>query len=129
VEDLTVDEFRKLVSEFSDPQKYPDAQIQVYIDLAIPQFNHCVWGYKLKFGEAMLVAHWMAIADAVAKGKLPVYVGSGSLATSKKVGDTAIGYSDVMLKQQAENPYMRTLYGQQYWFMVTHLSNMGMMVV
>jgi hypothetical protein len=128
--DITVDQFRALVPAFSDPDQYPDATIQQYINLCPIQFNQCIWGSKLIFGEAMWIAHWMTLYGAGNGTGPPIAVGAmSSYATSKKVGDTSVSYSEGVMEKMFDNPYLLTPYGREYWFMVTHLAGIGLMIV
>jgi hypothetical protein len=125
MDNITVDRFRELVPKFSDPTKYPDEDIQTAIDLAVLNFNSCVWGDKLQAGQALWVAHWLMFYGT---STIPAMT-RPSFATSKKVGDTAITYSDAVAGEMLKNPYMWTPYGQQYWFMLQTLPTTGLMIV
>ena len=126
MDDITVEQFRELLPAFSDSTVYPDDEIQSFINLAVVNFNGCFWGSRLQVGEAMWVAHWLTIAGS--SSNMPATIPMPSFAISKKVGDTSITYSDKILEQQMQNPYLRTPYGQQYWFMVQHLGPCIMIV-
>jgi Protein of unknown function (DUF4054) len=126
MDDITVEDFRTLLPAFADPEKYPDALIQTYIDLAVETFDQCYWGARLQVGEAMWVAHWLWMTTPGNSGAPPM--ASGVLPSSKKVGDTAVSYSDAVNEMLLENPFYRTVYGQAYLHMIELLGPTIMIV-
>lgn len=107
---MTPAEFKARFPEFASET---DQRVQLFIDDADPLFDQERWGDLYPAGVANLVAHEIVMANAqtVAAGKL------SKLSTdtlTKKVGDVQVGKDTMLLNKQAENPYLRTLYGQKY---------------
>jgi Protein of unknown function (DUF4054) len=126
MDDITVEDFRALLPQFADAEKYPDALIQMYIDLAVQAFDQCYWGARLQVGEAMWIAHWLTVTTPGISGTAPI--AGGVLPSSKKVGDTAVSYSDAVNQMLLENPFYRTGYGQAYMHMIEMLGPTIMIV-
>lgn len=126
MEHLTVARFRELLPAFSDPEKYTDDQIQAQIDLLQCAFNPCVWGCKMELGEAYWIAHNLLVGSMLETSP----IGGGSYASSKKVGDTAVTYSQGIIEATMKNPYLWTRYGQLYKQLSDSLpASIGLMIV
>lgn len=67
---VTVESFRAAFPVYADRIKYPDAQIQFYIDLGYKLHNVDRWGDILDFGVSLWVAHSLAI-DSQSAGTTP----------------------------------------------------------
>jgi len=89
-----------------------DPTIARWIARATPYFNVGIWDDLYTDGIFYWVAHNIA---------LEAYLGStfqtagGALdAIGKRVGSVSINYSDKITELKAKDPYMRTVYGQEY---------------
>lgn len=117
---MTPAEFAAIFPEFSD---IPMESVQKQIDMAQPYFNAARWGSFLSEGMGNLIAHQLALSAQNSSSN-----GLSSDATKKRVGDVEVMNSDAMLLKKAENPYMRTLYGQRYLYLMK-LIGAGVIVV
>jgi Protein of unknown function (DUF4054) len=99
-------------------------------------FDPCVWGPWLQWGEALWVAHWLTLremwfggwdvdnpqADLWMRGVIQTGVSSFSAGSVSWSKDTSL------LDEQAKNPYMRTLFGQEFYAMQAKLA-VGLVMV
>lgn len=115
----TVQGFRTLFPEFA---ANTDPQVQMHLDLALAEVNAEVWDEALyDYAVYYLAAHYLLQYDwrngIVVPGQpKPSWWNSGIAAmTSKKVGDVSVTYSEQMLAQGLDNPYLWTPYGLWYW--------------
>lgn len=107
---MTPAEFKTRFPEFASEA---DPRVQLFIDDADPLFDQECWGDLYPVGLANLVAHEMTMANAqTAQGGSVMAMTNDDLTT--KVGDVQVTKDTGLLNKQAENPYMRTLYGQKY---------------
>lgn len=107
---MTPTEFKARFPEFSSET---NDRVQLFINDADPLFDQSRWDTLYPVGIANLVAHELVIANqqTAAAGQI------GKLSNdtlTKKVGDVQVGKDTMLLNKQAENPYMRTSYGQKY---------------
>lgn len=107
---MTPTEFKARFPEFSSET---DGRVQLFINDADPLFDQSRWDDLYSVGLANLVAHELVVANeqTAAAGKI------GRLANdtlTKKVGDVQVTKDTMLLNKQAQNPYMRTSYGQKY---------------
>lgn len=125
-EHLTVAKFRELMPAFADEDKYPDADIERWIERAKCAFNVCIWGCSLEWGEANWIAHQLSLTGTEA---VPP-IARMSFATSKRVGDTAVSYSEGIATAIMKEPFLWTPYGQQYLSLRDSLSGgIGLLIV
>lgn len=107
---MTPTEFKARFPEFSSET---NDRVQLFINDADPLFDQARWDDLYPVGLANLVAHELVVANVqtAAAGQI------GKLSNdtlTKKVGDVQSGKDSMLLNKQAENPYMRTTYGQKY---------------
>lgn len=107
---MTPSEFKELFPEFA---AVADARVQLFIERSAPHFDVPRWGDLYADGVAYWVAHELALAN------VQTAQGGGAKALtndilSKKVGDVQVTKDSGLLNRQADNPYLRTYYGQQY---------------
>lgn len=123
---ITVQQFRALLPAFADTEKYPDWMIEMQIMAAECKFNPCVWGCQLFLGEAYWIAHNLLVNEMLEQSPL----GASSFALSKRVGDTAVTYSESMVLKLAASPNYWTRYGQLYEQLANSLTaGIGIMIV
>lgn len=110
---MTPSDFKTLFPEFTTET---DARVQLFIDRADPHFDIERWDDLYPEGVANFVAHNMALANAqTAQGGSVGAMSNDNML--KKVGDIQVMKDTGLLNKQAENPFMRTLYGQQYLYL------------
>lgn len=107
---MTPSEFKVLFPAFADED---EGRIAIVIASAKPYFDVARWGAFYSDGLGNWTAHKIALANALA-GQ-----GSGSKTLSsdiitKSVGDVSVGRDSALLNMSAKNPFMRTIYGQEY---------------
>lgn len=107
---MTPTEFKARFPEFSSET---DDRVQLFINDADPLFDQARWDDLYPVGLANLVAHELVVANeqTAAAGKISRLAND---TLTKKVGDVQVGKDTMLLNKQAENPYMRTSYGQKY---------------
>ncbi|MES2587005.1 MAG: DUF4054 domain-containing protein [Pseudomonadota bacterium] len=106
---MTPTDFKALFPEFST---VTDTVLQAQLDMALPSFNLSRWGDYLDEGMGSYVAHSLVLRGIQAVN------GVSTDFNMKKVGDVQVQSSDLMLQKKAENPFMRSLYGQRYLYLV-----------
>lgn len=106
---MTPAEFKARFPEFASET---DQRVQLFIDDADPLFDQERWGDLYPAGVANLVAHELVMANQrVAQGS-SASLNNDDLTT--KVGDVQVAKDTMLLNKQADNPYLRTFYGQKY---------------
>ena len=107
--------FRAVFPEFGDSAKYPDAQVQYYLDFAVQSLRPEAWRNLLERGTGLFVAHYLAMSAVSRAGTIP---GRGQLGivASKSVGPASISYDNSAISAQADaGHWALTSYGLMYW--------------
>lgn len=107
--------FRAVFPEFGDSAKYPDAQVQYYLDFAVQSLRPEAWCNLLERGTGLFVAHYLAMSAVSGSGAIP---GRGQLGivASKSVGPASISYDNSAISAQADTGHWAlTSYGLMYW--------------
>lgn len=107
--------FRAVFPEFGDAAKYPDAQVQYYLDFAVQSLRPEAWRNLLERGTGLFVAHYLAMSAVSGSGAIP---GRGQLGivASKSVGPASISYDNGAISAQADaGHWALTSYGLMYW--------------
>ena len=107
--------FRAVFPEFMDAAKYPDAQVQYYLDFAVQSLRPEAWRNLLERGTGLFVAHYLAMSAISRAGTVP---GRGQLGivASKSVGPASISYDNSAISAQADaGHWALTSYGLMYW--------------
>lgn len=107
---MTPAEFKIIFPTFDGED---NARVQYALDSAAPFFDVARWDDLYTQGLANYAAHTltMTVVAAVSVGGVAAV---SDVATVKKVGDVSVSKSEIMLDKQAKNPFLRTLYGQEY---------------
>jgi hypothetical protein len=105
---MTPAEFKTRFPEFTSET---DQRVQLFIDDAASFFDVERWDDLYEVGVAYFVAHELAQANAAtaAGGQ----AGAGDDLTTK-VGDVSVTRDTTLLNKQANDPFMKTAYGQKY---------------
>lgn len=109
---VTVAQFRAQFPEFS---YVTDAVIQNWITKATPFFDPIRWDDLLNLGVMYWVAHQITLATANATQPLT------DDSTMQKAGDVSYQRDSRLVNAQAEDPYMRTTYGQMYRYYMRYV--------
>ena len=107
--------FRAVFPEFGDAAKYPDVQVQYYLDFAVQSLRPEAWRNLLERGTGLFVAHYLAMSAISRAGTVP---GRGQLGivASKSVGPASISYDNSAISAQADaGHWALTSYGLMYW--------------
>ena len=107
--------FRAVFPEFVDAAKYPDVQVQYYLDFAVQSLRPEAWRNLLERGTGLFVAHYLAMSAVSRAGTVP---GRGQLGivASKSVGPASISYDNSAISAQADaGHWALTSYGLMYW--------------
>lgn len=114
---VTPTTFRVAFPEFADAVKYPDPQVQFYIDLSGKMMNAGRWGELLDFGAQLFVAHNLALQRAriltANAGGTPGQ--AKGIQTSKSVGSVSVSYDASSVTEEGAGHWNLTIYGQQYY--------------
>ena len=107
--------FRAVFPEFGNAAKYPDVQVQYYLDFAVQSLRPEAWRNLLERGTGLFVAHYLAMSAISRAGTVP---GRGQLGivASKSVGPASISYDNSAISAQADaGHWALTSYGLMYW--------------
>ena len=107
--------FRAVFPELGDAAKYPDVQVQYYLDFAVQSLRPEAWRNLLERGTGLFVAHYLAMSAVSGSGAIP---GRGQLGivASKSVGPASISYDNSAISAQADaGHWALTSYGLMYW--------------
>jgi hypothetical protein len=106
---MTPSEFKAAMPAFLDED---DSTIQRWITRSTPYFNVDAWDDLYSDGLLYWVAHSIVLEGAL--GATLATAGGGQDAVGKAVGKVSVRYSDRIVELKANDPYMRTTYGQEY---------------
>ena len=108
---MTVAEFKTMMPEF---QNELDANVTAALSSASLYLDPVAWDTFYGEGLANLAAHRLATS-----GKLGAATAKGDgAATSKTVGSATIMRDGQNIAAQMANPFLRTIYGQRYQYLV-----------
>jgi hypothetical protein len=85
--------------------------IQRHITAADPYLDVTVWGDRYTDGLGHFVGHRMEME----RRRIAGGAASAGDAIEKRVGAVTVRRSEEMAKAQAENPYLETLHGREFW--------------
>lgn len=105
---MTPAEFKARYSQFATEG---DGRVQIFLDEAATEMDEVRWADHFARGHGLLTAHSLTLANQEATTPGAVVA---DLTTQKKVGDVSVSRSEAMLQAQADDPLMRTAYGQEF---------------
>lgn len=132
---MTPAAFRAVMTAFADPEKFPDPQVQFWLDQSELQLPVARWGEMRDMGLMFLTAHRLTMAAAAAKaadgtGGMDAAQG-GVVSESKGVGsiNTSIGRAGAAVTGDVDaGQYNATSYGQQYWALARSIGAGGLVL-
>jgi hypothetical protein len=126
---VTPSEFRQSFpdGEFNDPSSLPDSYIQKFLDAAAPDFNVKRWGSRYSEGLACNVAHRIVVSKAQAAKSIS-QTDANDVVTRAISGAVSMTKDAELLRQQAQDPYLRTTYGQRYAYLRNLVGRGGLTV-
>lgn len=89
--------------------------IQAAIDDADPFFDRCRWCNLYEQGLGNFVAHNLTMDAALQAGTLSA-ISTEADYTSKSVGEVSVSKDAGLISKYANDPFMRTIYGQRYLY-------------
>ena len=108
---VTPTTFKARYTEFASTS---DARVQVYIDDAELEMNESQWGDLYDRGLSALTAHLLSIADKnAASGGAGTSLTGG--VSSRSVGSVSVSFGTSSSSGSAEDFYLSTSYGADYW--------------
>jgi hypothetical protein len=113
---VTLESFKLRFPEFASES---DVKIQIYLDDSVWMFDSERWGEALDLGTCNYIAHNLTLANQILFVAGSTFPGSAALTsandwTSKSVGDVSVTRNAELTKAQADNPFLKTTYGQEY---------------
>jgi hypothetical protein len=122
-EHISLEEFRLVMPCFGDPAKYSNDMILRYIDMLPSRFRLCTWGANMHHAQALWIAHHLLMDDMGCPNEGGgALAGLSNFATSKRVGDVSVTYSNIISEKALDNPYYLTQYGREYLFMLKNMA-------
>lgn len=123
---VTVQQFQAAFPVFSDSNKFPEPQVQFWLDLADKVHNADRWGDVLSTGIMLYVAHhlsgdYMATKE-VARGGAP---GLRSGVISSEGGDNVnVSFDTTIGSEEGAGHFNTTIFGKR-WFALAQLHGAG----
>lgn len=121
-------QFRADFPSFADTTKFPDAQIQRFLDLSGCMINTDRWGCFSTMGMELITAHFLTMQGyflAINQG-MPYPAGMAlGIPTSKSVSKVSVGKDIASFMIEGGGPWNYTVYGQQYLWWVTLVGTGG----
>lgn len=113
---MDVSTFRQLRGAFKRPDRYPDAVIQHYLDLATNQLNAQRWATLLDEGTCDYVAHFLVInkRNEQADERGGVSGNAAGRLTSKSVGGVSVNYAVGDTEEEDGGHWNTTTYGSAF---------------
>ena len=112
--------FRSHFPEFADTERWPDTQVQFYLDISSASLSPYRWGTMLQAGVELMTAHMLALSSYAmgggAAGGTPG-IASG-LANTKSVSKVSVGYDFSTTAVEGGGPWNYTIYGQRFWWLM-----------
>ena len=108
---LLPDDFRTAFPAFAAET---DPTIQRWLDASVPFFDVSRWDTLYPMGVGNWVAHQIVMDSAATAAGAGAAAANAGDATSKQVGTVRVDRSQELLSKQMDDPFMRTIYGQQY---------------
>lgn len=99
-----------MVPAFAETPDEPT--VQRWLDRSVRFFNADAWDDLLPDGVSNWVAHNLVLEAQL--GATFATAGGGLDAVGKGVGQMRVQYSDKIVDLKAKDPFMRTVYGQEY---------------
>lgn len=110
---VTVEQFRTDFPAFEDPEKYPDAQIQRFLDVSACMINISRWGCMSTLGMELITAHFLTLQTYFLARRSMVGMATG-IPTSKSVSKVSVGSDISSFMIEGGGPWNYTIFGQQY---------------
>ena len=101
--------YAQFIAQFPEFANISPYVVNNWLDLANPFFDQGRWDDMLTLGVLYWVAH--QIQDSMANATQPLTDDS----ISQKAGEVSYSRDSKLMNAQADNPYLKTYYGQQYW--------------
>lgn len=118
----TVSDFRRDFPQFDDHVKYPDTQIQFYLNLADVLLSECVTGKSLfPYFVELFVAHYVTLAAADKRSaKIGGTGGStNGVQSSKSVDKVSVSYDTRMTLNPDAGFWNNTRFGAEFYQLIT----------
>ena len=111
--------FRSHFPAFEDVAKFPDPQVQFFIDMSTVMVSPMIWCQMTQMGVELLTAHFLTLQQYMMSGGVAGGVPgmSTGIASSKSVSKVSISYDQTMGSMEGWGPFNYTIYGRQYaWY-------------
>lgn len=116
---ITIAQFRSALPMFADSGKYPDPDVQFWLDVAdaqlLPRAER--WANLLTLGMQMFVAHYITVdALMMAEGNMggPMGIRSGAIASES--GDkVSVSYDLTGTTEEGAGQWNQTVWGKRFW--------------
>ncbi len=100
--------FAQFVALFPEFASLPSATFNAWLSNATPFFNQGRWADLLTLGVCYWIAHSITLANANSVQPMT------DDTSGQKAGDVSYQRDSKLVNAEADDPYMRTTYGQQY---------------
>jgi hypothetical protein len=103
--------------EFSNTEKYPDAMVQMWLDLAVNFVNVGRWAEMADHGVALYAAHHLILAQRAGGMSTRNGVAGGGrvgIQTSKSIDGVSVSHDVSSVTQDRAGHFNMTVYGLQF---------------
>lgn len=100
--------FAQFVAAFPEFATLPESTFNFWLANATPFFNQGRWADLLTLGVCYWIAHSITLANANSVQPMT------DDTSGQKAGDVSYQRDSKLVNAEADDPYMRTTYGQQY---------------
>lgn len=111
---ILIADFRAKMPAFADAAKFPDAVVQMYLDLAAVALDPARWGQFFDLGQRLFVAHWLSLDAANTKAAAGGIPGQSGVTASKSVGSVSVSYDNTVGRDPKNAAWNLTTYGSQF---------------
>jgi uncharacterized protein DUF4054 len=101
--------YAQFIAQFPEFANISASVVNNWLGLAVPFFNQPRWDDMLTLGVLYWVAH--QIQSAMANASQPLTDDTDM----QKAGDLSYSRDSKLMNAEADNPYLTTAYGRQYW--------------
>lgn len=108
---FTLQQFRDVMPRFSDPTKYPNPVVQMYLTLATTALDVNRWKDFWPIGVMLYVAHSLKMDELAESGSS----GGLGIMTSKSLGPGSVGYDIALASEKDAGNWNQTLYGRRFY--------------
>ena len=107
-------QFRQQFPAFVNAQRYPDAQVDMYLTIASYMINVGRWGRMASFGQSLIAAHFLALAAQAASNPRGIPGTIVGVLNSGSVDKVSYGRDVSSVMEENSGHWGMTTFGLEY---------------